>query len=90
MSRWYHGDRPTETLRMLGLALAVLGTAGCGDAPGPHRPGHEAEALIATMLVKRTPFTYEEGERIVEVANNWVSHPCRCPAWWRKHRCATD
>ena len=79
MSRWYHGDRPTETLRMLGLALAALERLGV-ETPQDHivlvmKP----EALIATMLVKRTPFTPEEGARIVEVAQQLGFTPLQVP-----------
>jgi hypothetical protein len=68
MSRWFHGDRPTETLRMTAVALTALERSGI-ENPGDHvaiviRP----QALIATLLVKRSPFTPEEADTLVRIS----------------------
>jgi hypothetical protein len=79
MSRWYHGDRPTETLRMIGVALAALERLGV-ERPADHvAVVIKPESLIATMLVKRTPFTAEEGQRIVEVSQQYDFTPMQVP-----------
>ncbi len=70
MSRWFHGDRPTETLRMTAVALTALENLGI-ENPADHiaiviRP----EALIATLLVKRSPFTAEETDTLLRVSED--------------------
>nr|MBP8292173.1 hypothetical protein [Caldilineaceae bacterium] len=68
MSRWFHGDRPTETLRMTGVALAALEQMGVENPPDHIAIVAKPESLVATLLVKRTPFTLEDSQQIVAVA----------------------
>ncbi|MEI2726732.1 MAG: hypothetical protein V9H26_25455 [Verrucomicrobiota bacterium] len=68
MSRWFHGDRPTETLRMTGVALAALEQMGVENPPDHIAIVVKPESLVATLLVKRTPFTLEDSQQIVDVA----------------------
>ena len=79
MSRWYHGDRPTETLRMTAVALTALEKLGI-ENPAEHiaivvRP----EALIATLLVKRSPFTAEESDILLRVSQERDFVPLQIP-----------
>ncbi len=79
MSRWYHGDRPTETLRMTAVALTALEKLGI-ENPAEHiaivvRP----EALIATLLVKRSPFTAEESDILLRVSQERGFVPLQIP-----------
>ncbi|MEZ4637769.1 MAG: hypothetical protein R2856_22905 [Caldilineaceae bacterium] len=71
MSRWFHGDRPTETLRMTAVALTALERMGIEDAPNHIAVVIKPESLIATLLVKRTPFTAEESERLVQLTQEF-------------------
>lgn len=68
MSRWFHGDRPTETLRMTSVALAALERMGVANPPDHIAIVVKPEALIATLLVKRSPFTPEEAEQLVQLS----------------------
>jgi hypothetical protein len=68
MSRWFHGDRPTETLRMTAVALAALERMGVANPPDHIAVVIKPEALIATLLVKRSPFTAEESDRLVQLS----------------------
>ncbi len=79
MSRWFHGDRPTETLRMTAVALTALENMGI-ENPADHiaiviRP----EALIATLLVKRSPFTAEETDTLLRVSEDRGFTPLQIP-----------
>lgn len=79
MSRWFHGDRPTETLRMTAIALAALERMGVEDAPSHVAVVIKPEALIATLLVKRSPFTLEESDRILAVSEERGFLPLQVP-----------
>jgi hypothetical protein len=68
MSRWFHGDRPTETLRMTAVALTALERMGVTNPPDHIAVMIKPEALIATLLVKRSPFTLEESDRLVQLS----------------------
>lgn len=68
MSRWFHGDRPTETLRMTGVALTALEQMGVENAADHIAIVAKPESLVATLLVKRSPFTLEDSQQIVAVA----------------------
>jgi hypothetical protein len=68
MSRWFHGDRPTETLRMTGVALAALEQMGVENPHDHIAIVAKPESLVATLLVKRTPFSLEDSQQIVDVA----------------------
>jgi len=73
MSRWFFPRLPGETLRMVSLAAVTLREHGIVD-PGKHvvvvrnvpERGTWATA-IGTMLMKKSPFTTEEIERIRKV-----------------------
>ncbi len=67
VSRWYDPSRPAETMRLLSTAMAGWRSAGVSD-PRPNlivvgRPTSGSGEGLATMLIKRTPFTAEEIER---------------------------
>ena len=67
VSRWYDPSRPAETMRLLSTAMAGWRSAGVDD-PRPNlivvgRPTSGSGEGLATMLIKRTPFTAEEIER---------------------------
>jgi spermidine synthase len=74
MSRWYFDWRPEETLRLVALALSGWRSAGVQD-PSAHlmlvgrllNPVGERQGL-ATLLMKRSPFTEEEISQIEEWA----------------------
>ena len=68
MSRWFHGDRPTETLRMTGVALAALEQMGMENPHDHIAIVAKPESLVATLLVKRSPFTLEDSQQVVDVA----------------------
>jgi spermidine synthase len=75
MSRWYFDWRPEETLRLVALALSGWRSAGVQD-PSAHlmlvgrllNPVGERQGL-ATLLMKRSPFTAEEVRKI----ESWAS-----------------
>ncbi len=73
VSRWYDPSRPAETLRLLSTAIAGWRMAGVDD-PRPNiivvgRPTSGSGEGLATMLIKRTPFTPEEIERAKRAAD---------------------
>ncbi len=70
MSRWYTEENPVESTRLLALARAALEERGAPRpqdhilmlrTPRPHQP--EAMAL-ATILVKKSPFTRDQVEKL--------------------------
>jgi hypothetical protein len=79
MSRWFHGERPTETLRMTAIALTALEQMGVPNPPDHIAVVIRPEALIATLLVKRTPFTMEESDLLVELAETLSFVPLQIP-----------
>ncbi len=79
MSRWFHGDRPTETLRMTAVALAALERMGVDNPPDHIAVVIKPEALIATLLVKRTPFTPAESDRLMQLSQELGLYPLQIP-----------
>ena len=76
MSRWYQEGQPAETLRLTALATSALADLGVED-PRRHimivRKKDNSETgqySVATILVCRRPFTYEEITRISNVSRD--------------------
>lgn len=72
-SRWYYLEEPTETLRLVALGMSSWEAMGV-DNPADHMVviGNFTEERstgngLATMLLKRTPFTAEEVATLNEV-----------------------
>ncbi len=59
MTRWY-GRPPIEFLRLAGLGREALSRLGVGEAEHPQHFYVVADNRMATMLLKRTPYTPDE------------------------------
>lgn len=75
MTRWYTESNPVESVRLLALARAVLEDRGITD-PLAHlmmvrtpQPVNPQAQPMATILVKKTPFTPQEIDRF----DQWVA-----------------
>lgn len=73
-SRWYFIADPTETLRLVGLGLDTWRRMGVED-PAAHMAvianfsqNRSADKGLATMLLKKTPFTPQEVATLAEIS----------------------
>jgi MFS family permease len=73
-SRWYYAQDPVETLRMVTLGLDGWKRSGVDD-PAAHivvlanlAQNRSATEGLATMLLKKTPFTAEQVDRLAEIS----------------------
>ncbi len=73
-SRWYFTQDPTETLRLVALGLDGWRRSGVAD-PAAHivvvanlAKNRSATEGLATVLLKKTPFTAAEAEQLVAVS----------------------
>jgi hypothetical protein len=74
-SRWYFIADPTETLRMVALGLDTWRRLGV-ENPADHMiiianfaQNRSADKGLATMLLKKTPFTPQEVQTLVEISD---------------------
>lgn len=74
-SRWYYVADPTETLRLVALGLSAWRQAGVAN-PADHMvvignlaQNRSATEGLATMLLKKTPFTAAEVSRLQELSD---------------------
>ncbi|MBN1815255.1 MAG: hypothetical protein JXA14_25710 [Anaerolineae bacterium] len=73
-SRWYLPEEPAETLRLVALGLDSWQRSGVGD-PAAHivvianlAKNRSATEGLATVLLKKTPFTQAEVDRLIEIS----------------------
>ncbi|MCK4594405.1 hypothetical protein KAU45_07875 [bacterium] len=62
VSRWYHGSRRAEALRLVNLCAVTLERMGVGD-PGRHIAVIQGDR-IATVITSKSPFTEKELDEI--------------------------
>jgi hypothetical protein len=74
-SRWYLPEEPAETLRLIALGLDSWQRSGVRD-PAAHvvvianlAKNRSATEGLATVLLKKTPFTQDEVEKLVEISD---------------------
>ena len=69
-NRWYSTDYPAQLLRLFSLAVEMLNNQGIKQ-PGEHiavvRSDMQGYVEAATILVSKTPFSYEDIERLRSV-----------------------
>lgn len=76
-SRWYFIADPTETLRMVALGRDSWERAGTTNVAdhmvviANFTQNRSADKGLATMLLKRTPFTSEEVEILADLSHEW-------------------
>ncbi|MHB8879050.1 MAG: spermidine synthase family protein [Myxococcaceae bacterium] len=68
MTRWY-GAPPIEFLRLMGLGREALNRRGVAEAEHPRYFFVAADNRMATMLLKRQPYTQDEVAKLVAECN---------------------